>query len=578
MRNFKTLLLVGVILALLGLLTVPAVAQPEPGSGDPIIEPNFGDDIKTLNPIIVQDGPSNDVIARIYPELLGINPDTVGWEAGADDSIAVGWDISEDGKTYTFHLRDDWFWSDGTPLTARDFIWFYEAVVGGADSPLSSMRDNVASMEAPDDYTLVIHFNEADCTALDTLNGFKPVPAHVFSEVFGTDYANMADNDYNLNPTVTAGAFTFLNFRPGEQVTVVANQQYPDAKLGGVIPEGWIYKTVTDQTVQMEQFYAGEIDYVDSVPEAYETEIKERAANGEFQTYEGLATTIRFLAFNLADPTNPQPGLDEAGNPIDQGHHPILGDVRVRQALHYAIDFDAVNQGAFFGSDFQVAAFSRPQSWALNTDLAPYPYDVERAAALLEEAGWTDQDGDGVRECHGCLYAEEGTPLAFNVATNQGNTSQEALYTIIQDQWAEVGVDVEVEFLDFNNLVDQLTGQTYDAIGLFWGFSTPDNPNDTRDVFTPQADVPGSGFGVSSYNNERVNELLEQARTLPGCDQAARAELYKEVQSILHEDVPWMLISTSYVLQVAQPDIEGWGPKPGGSRWNIDAWFQPAAR
>lgn len=575
MKRFKTLLLAGIVLALLGLLVVPAAAQPEPGSGDPIVEPNFGGDIATLNPIIVQDGPSNDVIARLFPELLGINPDTAGWEQGADDGMALSWDISEDGRTYTFNLRDDWFWSDGTPVTAQDFLWFYNAVIGGADSPLNSLRDTVESMEAPDDNTLVITFNEADCTALDTLNGFKPVPAHVYGEVFGESYENMADNDYNLNPTVTAGGFNFLNFRPGEQVTLIANQEYPDAKLGFVVPEGWIYRTVLDQVVQMEQFFAGEIDYVDSVPEAFETEVRERAANGEFQTYEGLAVSIRFMAFNLADPTNPLPGLDEEGNPVEQGNHPILGDVRVRQALHYAMDFDAVNQGAFFGSDLPVAAYSRPESWALNEELEPYPYDPEQAAALLDEAGFTDEDGDGVRECHGCLYAEEGTPLAFNVGTNAGNTAQEALYTILQDQWGEVGFDVNVEFLEFNTLVEQLTGQTYDAIGLFWGFSTPDNPNDTRDVFTPTADVPGSGFGVSSYNNPEVTELLEQARTLPGCDQAERAELYKQVQEILHEDVPWMLLSTSVVLQVAQPEIENWNPKPGGSRWNIDSWFQP---
>ena len=107
--------------------------------------------------------------------------------------------------------------------------------------------------------------------------------------------------------------------------------------------------------------------------------------------------------------------MDEDGNVIDQGFHPIFGDVRVRQALAYAMDFDAVNQGAFFGEEVQGASNVLPTSWAYDDTLQPFPYDPAMADQLLTESGWTDSDGDGIRECNGCLHAEEGTPLAFRL-------------------------------------------------------------------------------------------------------------------------------------------------------------------
>ena len=375
MRNATKLLL---LVMLLGLFVLPALAQ-EPGSGGAIIEPNFGDDIKNLNPIINTDGPSDDLIQLLYPKLIDHDPDTVAWAPGAGDGLATAWEISEDGTTYTFTLRDDWFWSDGTPVTATDLLWHYDAIQGGASSPNASLRDNVESMEVPDDYTLVVKFRESDCTALDTLNDFFAVPAHVWTEVFGTDYANMEDSDYNLNPTVTGAEFVFGNFRPGEQVTLLANPDFPNAEMGAVIPEGFIDKIVTDQVVQMEQFYAGELSWVPSVPQAARADARERADRGEIQIYEAPSISIRFLSFNLADPSNPQDGLDADGNPVDQGHHPILGDVRVRQALRYAMEFDAVNQGAFFGEERPVDQYALPTSWAFKT-----PVEKRRIAASDE--------------------------------------------------------------------------------------------------------------------------------------------------------------------------------------------------
>ena len=573
MNKLIRLVTVAALLGFAMMLVAPAAAQ-DIGSGGPIIEPNFGDDPTTFNPIIANDGTSYNVINRMFPDFIGIDSSTVQYMGGAKGALVSSWDIADDGVTYTFHLRDDMVWSDGVPITANDVVWFLDAVLSGeTSSPRQELTSRVDSYEVVDDHTLTIVFNEANCTLIDTLSPVFPVPAHIYEEVYGDDYAGMDDSDYNLNPTVTGGgAFVFSNFRPGEQTTLLANSDFNDAELGAVIPQGWLFKVVTDQVVQMEQFFAGELSWVASVPQANRDGVKARGEAGEFQTYETPAGTIRFLSLNTADPTNPQDGLDEDGNAIDQGYHPILGDVRVRQALNYGMDFDEVNEGAFFNTGVPVASHVRPTDWSFPAGLEPYPFDAEKAMSLLDEAGFTDSDGDGVRECNGCQYAEDGAPLALSVKTNAGNTSQEALYTILQDQWNELGFDINLEFVEFGTLVSEFTAQTYDAIGIFWGLGTPANPNGIADIFLPGADVVGAGYNTQSYNNPRLNELIREARNLPGCDVETRKAMYGEAYQILRDESPWIWISTGNVLLAAQTNVENWDPRPGGSRWNIDAW------
>jgi peptide/nickel transport system substrate-binding protein len=585
MNKLTRVILVSLVTALLLALSLPVIAQEQPGAGegDPIISPNFGADIATLNPFISNDGSSNTVITRLYPNFIGIDPDTAYFAKGAAAALVTDWTISEDGKTYTFTLRDDWAWSDGTPITAADVAYSWEVLTNeevNVSGSYSNLVENVESVVAVDDYTVEVVFKEAVCTSLDDISIIPVVPSHVFKEQF-PNAVDMNDSPFNLSAPVSANAFTFLDFAPGEQVTLVADPNYPDAYAGAVIPEGWIFKNVADQTVQVEQFLAGQLTLM-GVPQARQQELLDMVNAGDLQGVERIPLSTRFISLNIGDPNNPQPGADEEGNPIDQGLHPIFGDVRVRQALNYAMNFEAINQSAFFGFGIQGATHSTPNSWAYPTDLEPYPFDQDQAKALLEEAGWVDTDGDGIRNCQGCLYATEvdpsfeGSPLTFELLTNAGNTSQEALGTILQDQWGQVGFDVQFQAIDFNVLVDELVAQTYDAVMIFWGFSFPDNPDDTSANFTLSADVPGEGFNTQSYYNPRVEELLDQARTLPGCDQAERAELYKEVFQILHDESPWIWVGSARTLTVVQPWVQGFDPRPKydarAATWNEDAW------
>ena len=580
--------LVGLCLLLLAVFVIPAFGQEiGPGEGAPVIYPNFGADIATTNPILAQDGTSQRIYNMIYPNLLQVDSNTGNIAPGVPDSLVTSWDVSDDGKTYTFHLRDDWYWSDNTQVTSADVQYVWDAIQNPDlqfNGNLQDLKDKVENVTSPDPQTVVFTFKDAACNAVNTAANLIPVPAHTFRDLYGDDYAAMNELDANLNPTVTSGRFTFLNYRPDEQVTLLANQLYPDPQGGAVYPEGYIDKKTTNQTTQVDEFLAGGFSFM-TVPDSRRDEVQALVDAGQLQGVETKRFNTRFIALNMGDPSNPQPGLDADGNPVDQGMHPIFSDVRVRQALNYAIDYDPINQGVFFGHGVQGSTHTGATNWVDVSDIKPYPFDLEKAQSLLEDAGWTDTDGNGIRECHGCAYTQvdptyEGHPLAFELLTNSGNVSQEALGNVLVDLWKAAGADVTFSPIDFNVLVDTFTAQTYDAVMIFWGFGFPEDPDGIRVTFGPENDVPGAGFNAVSYNNPQVNDLLDQALTLPGCDQAARADLYHQAYQILHDELPWIWIGGGTGLAVAQSNVQNFEYRETASLpglWNVENWIIPPA-
>ncbi len=556
--------ILGVAIALIAALIVPALAQ-EPGTGGIIIEGNFGGDPANLNPILATDTSSFRIINLIYPGFVGVNPETATYEKGRPDALVTDWSISDDGLVYTFTMRQDWTWNDGTPITSKDYQYTWDAITSGVvDTRLTYLMDIIEKVETPDDYTVVVTFKEADCTALGNAS-LPVVPSHILP----SDFAQLNEAEFNLNPTVTSGPFNFSEFRAGELVSLTANQAYP-ANPNGVIPTGFIYKVVPDQTVLIEQFLAGETNFIDGPAVNRRSDLR---ASEDVNVYSFPGNAWDYLSLNWADPKNPQNAFDEAGNPIDQGHHPFFGDVRVRKAIALALNVDEMIKGAVFGEGDRMASTIIPASWAYDDSLPFIPYDPEAAAALLDEAGFVDHDGnpDTPRIAQGALYAEDGTEFRFTLYTNEGNTRRGAIATIVQDSLKQLGVAVDFQAIDFNTLLDIMDSQEFDAFILGWRNGYPDDPDQTQ-LFSPASDVVGSGSNNSSYNNPRVTELMQKARTLPGCDPVERAALYAEIQKIMQDDVAYVPLFTIGGMYAARKNVEGFAPYPSQPFWNIDTW------
>ncbi len=551
------------VLVLVTLIAAGASAQ----QGGILIGTNFGGDPTNMNPLISNNTVELALNEFLFPSLYNYDPETrapmKGGRNDQDNGLALDWSISEDGLTYTFTLRDDITWNDGTPVTAKDYKFTFDALASGeTSSPRTDVLQSVESVEAVDDTTLVITLKLASCRVIEELDDFGILPQHIIEPQLEGDYARIDELEYNKNPNVTAGVFNFGALVPDEQTSLIRN----DNHWMSVSPEGYIIRNVPDQIVGIEQFLAGEVNSVGtagsaSVPATRMQEFRDLAEEGEFQIYEYVDDGLTFVGFNLADRNNPANGLDDDGNPIDQGQHPLFGDVRVRQAIAQAVNYDDIIEGAAEGEAVQVNSFGTPALWGYDSSMEPWEYNPEAALALLAEAGFVDHDDDAstpLVATEDALYAEAGTEFAFELLTNSGNLVREAAGTVIQDQLGQIGIAVDFQTQEFGALVQFLLGQDFDAIMI--GFTNLDQDTDARNVFTPVGDLVGGGFNFVSYSNERVTELYNEALALPGCDFHERQALYHEVSRILHNDLPWWWLFAPFSMYAEANSVQNWHP------------------
>jgi peptide/nickel transport system substrate-binding protein len=525
----------------------------------------------------------------------------------ADGGLAASWEYDETGTVLTLKLREDLTWSDGTPITAEDYMWAYNATKSGLSSSprtgvLYKLDDGtitggtIFDVKKIDDFTLEITLGTAEldengewtgnilpnCVALSDINDITPVPSHVFNERFGTDYPSMDEDPYFVEATWGPFKNPYPEF--GVQVSLEPDQAYPDSVLGYVAPSAWIYRQVDNTDVEYTRFLAGDFTYV-AVVASKQNEMRANATYAD-SIIEYPSNGYTFMAYNLSDPNNPVAGRDEAGKPVDQGIHPIFGDVKVRQALAHAVDVVAMigtrpedgkeATGILQGNGYELVTHNHPGLSWVDPELEPYAYDLELAGQMLDEAGWTDEDGDGVRECHGCKYAVdvdpayEGTPFEFELITNAGNLIRESTGETIKTQFAEIGVTVNFQAIEFGTLIDEFVGQTFDALILGWNLGLPFDP-DGSFAFGSGADIPGSGFNATSYYNQELEDLWKQAVSVPGCAQEDRIELYQQAMKILYDEQPYMFLFATNVMTVAQPGVGNWDPLPYNPAWNLDA-------
>lgn len=561
----KLFLLVCILL----IAMVPLAAQEEPGTGGPVIEGNSSGSINfsSLNPLRCWGTDCSVITNMLFPNLINIDPATTLYAPNTPDSLATGWDISDDGLVYTFYLREDAYWTDGEQITAEDVLFTANALYIDEieASSWASFASVVESVEMIDDFTIQMNLYDAACTAFGDI-AIPVIPSHLFEEPM-----DMVDHDFDFNPSPSYGIFQFLELNAGDRLSLAANQNAFWAE-NAVIPEGYLYVDVPDATVEMERFLAGEFNFTSGVA----TEHRDRIREADVQYFEYDGISWGYIGFNLGDPANPQNGVDDDGNVVPQDPHPIFGDVRVRHALQMALDVENIIDAALFGEGAVMPSFVVPWSWAFNQEIAdnyPYGYDPAAAVALLAEAGWVDHDGDTETPlvCQGCLYADEGAEFTFELLTNDGNDARYRMGVMVQDQLREIGIDMAFTPMEFNTMIENTASQEYDAYLLGWSAGFPYDP-DPSWFLSVEEDIIEWGFNDVSYYNEEFVDLMNEAKYLSGCDFDERAELYRQMQQIFMDDMPYIMIYIAQGMYAAQPDVENWSPYPNQSRWNVEQW------
>lgn len=536
MRYFKVLLI------LLLLLTVAlAVAQ----DAETIVIRGFGN-FSTFNPMISSDGASFQAYSMLWPKPYEIDPQTYEPLPGL-----TTWEVAEDGLSITFHIQEDANWSDGAPITSQDMKFVVDAI----KSPeIGSWRaedfKNVQGVEVIDDKTYKVVLSQPDCTVFAQLGGTRFLPSHRFA----ADFSDFADGEITTNPLeISGGPYIMDAWERNVFQSFYANTDWWGGDVG--IPY-LIIRTIGSHEVAAQSLQAGEVDYTYLHGDIFDQIVD--TSNLQWEVFPQMS--VKFMSLNWADPTQPTPAFDADGNRTEQPPHPIFDDVNVRKAIAMGYNkFDILaTMGGEQGGTRLVGAVNPYHAAAYNTDIEPYPYDPDAAKQLLEEAGWVDEDGDGIRE-------KDGQRLEFTISYSNVLTMFPTTTLIAQDQLKDIGADVKVELVEWANYLGEVFwGQQHDATSMSSSGGTggaPD-PNDFMGILNSAQDLAtGRGGGnTSSYVNPDVDALINKARTLPGCDPVERGEIYKEIQRITHEDVAYDWTFVPNIWQTATKRVKGFEP------------------
>jgi len=467
-------LLQALVVLVLLLPVLACSAKPDPDTLVMIIESSP----TNLDPRVGLDAQSERIDTLLFDDLL-----TRDEHLNVQPALAERWEIP-DPRTYVFHLHQGVKFHDGRPLTSRDVKWTFDSLLQGKiRSTKSAVYQFVDRVEAPDDSTVVFHLKEP----------FAPLLWNLSDGAIGIVPYGSGD-EISRHP-IGSGPFRFVSAEQDNEVIIERNDDYWGQKAHlkrvrfAVIPDG---------TTRALELRKGSADIAINALTGDTVLALEREPNLEVLHAPG--TVLAYMAFNTRDP--------------------ILKDVRVRQALAYAIDRRPMIH--YLVSDFARPAYSLlpPESWAYNGDVPRYDYNPDRARRLLDQAGY--------RAVNDVRFH-----LAMKTSTDE---STRLMAAVLQQQLREVGIALDIRTFEFATFFSDVTRGAYQVHSLRWVGGNED-PDIFEYVFHSAKFSP-HGANRTYYSNPRVDALIDQARS--ELDQNARKQIYAEIQRILAEDLPYI--------------------------------------
>lgn len=534
----------------------PAHAQ-EPGAvieGNPWGATSSG----SLNPIFCDNDYCRRITDLLFPYLLAVDPETgiYGSATGNDMALVSDWNAPDADGRVLFELRSDLTWSDGTPITADDVAFTFRVIASDEVNDVYN-TSGIESMEALDSHTLAVTYTKPGCDALD-LTQMPILPAHILDRG-GDHYAYLNNHLFNTKPTVTAGDFSLRTVQATDFIRL-------DADVPGI--SGFEFRDVGGTVDMLDAFLNGETNLLINPPYNRYADVYARVPSGEIQVAEYPGLLWDSIVYNLADPNDPRPAFDEDGDPVEQRPHPILSDLAVRQAIQLALDVPALIEASTENHATQMASSIIPASWAFDESLLPIAHNLDAARELLENAGWRDTNGDSIRECIECSTARRGESLYLQMSYLD-SARRNTMASLIRQQLLRAGINIDAYSIDYNSLLNSLESQQFTMALVGWQENFPVDPHQSS--FTIDEDFSG-GSNYGSYHNTEVSALMEQARTMPGCDIGERAEIYREIQRLLQDDPPYAWLMVRHDLVAASTAIRNFAPFPNAPLWNIRDW------
>ena len=530
-----------------------AVPSERPELGGRVVLP--GGAFRTLQPVLSFDDQSQNVWRFFYEPLTKKDPDT-GMQA---PNLARTFGISSDGLTVSFALRDGIVWSDGVSVTGDDYRYTVEAIARSQKTALKARfqevvgwkdyaegrADRVTGIDvSPDGRTITVRLRQVSCSALWDLGNedIPPLPRHRFVGSWNNrsfDAGTSIDaNPLNDSPPVSDGAFIFKERVPGERLSMVANDRY---WKGRPLIDELVYVTTADALAAL---LTGEVHFGSAAP-ALVDDVKRRGA-GIIDLHQLPATNnYRFIGWNQASTGAPW-----------------LRDVRVRQALWYGLDVKSIVQSYFSGYAHQVFGHFPTTSWAYTAaGLNTYPYEMKRAKSLLDSAG-------AVMGADSVYRWTDGRPMRLTLATSSDTKERVAIAQIVKEQYAAIGIAVDLRLLSFAQLSDALNRRDQQLDGVLLGQTL----GPEWDIYRVWHSRGGENF--FAYNNPELDRLIDAARLGPDCSEATLKTLYAAANRILNDQAPAVFLYSQDNVFFTNTALRGLVEKPyGGIFWNVEKWW-----
>lgn len=453
----------------------------------------------SLDPANYRDRVSEGVVRNIFDGLV-----TRDEKGEVVPLIAERWENSSPTE-WIFYLRDDVKFHDGTQLTADDVVFTFERIItpgaiAGNTSPRQGLVGPLIGIEKLDDYSVRFIFESPYPIFLKMLPHQQIVPKAYIEKVGDEEFAN--------NP-IGAGPFKFVEAKLDERIIVERFDDY----YGDVAKiKKLAFDVIPENSSRVAALQAGEVQRIHAITASLAEELKKND-NIQVKSVNGTRVAMMEMNVNIA--------------PFD--------DIRVRQAMNHAIDMEKIVSSIFGDYAERLAGTMLPGSFAENTDLVPYEYDIEKAKSLLAEAGYAD---------------------GFSVTIDTGDEHKEVAEAVASEL-RKLNIDAKTRIWDMGVLKDLLLNGERQMSVSDWG----NGSMDPFDLLNPKLKTKDRG-NYSQYSNARVDELLSLGET--EIDEKVRAEYYKEAQQIIYDEAPWIFGYAVKEIEASVANLENWEVYPDG--------------
>jgi peptide/nickel transport system substrate-binding protein len=472
----------------------------------------FGAGLKTLTPLVSTDAYAAEIQGYVLESLLTRNPETLEWEG----LLARDWEVSKDGLTFRFHLREGLTFSDGEPLTAEDVAFSFAFIMNPAIAAPRERAyyEKIESVTALGPFEVEFQFKEPYFDSLALAGSLRVLPQHFYAP-----YLEQPEN-FNQSKGLLLGSGPYRlkdpkGWTPDQGlVELERNPRY----WGPVQPsfDKLLWKVIANDSARLTTFRNGDIDIYSARPLEYQKLLKDKelAARTQHLEYRSPTAGYNYIAWNQ----------ERDGKPTR------FADQRVRQAMTFLTDRAKIIDQIMLGYAEPAVSPFTPGSPQHDPALTPRPFDLAKAKTLLAQAGYADRNDDGI------LEDADGKPFRFELVFFQDASDTRRLVLFLKDLYAHAGILLEPRPTEWSVMLDQINKKNFDAITLGW---TSGIEIDIYQMFHSSQTMDG-GDNFIAYRNPKLDALIEQARTT--IDEATRMPLWQACERILYEDQPYTFL------------------------------------